>query len=141
MGGLRDGSFESGNLVAYWQNLGVTRAASLVNGNAFSGSYSLLQSNSTPYQVQTYQLVTNLPNGHYKLAAMVENSGGKSACYIGTNDKLTALPVCSQWTNNIVRGICVTNGQCLVTVYSDDNIGGNWCRVDFARIKPNHPWK
>lgn len=132
--GLKDGDFESGNLAVYWRSSGVTTAALLVNGNAFSGSYSLLQSNLAPYQVETYQLVTNLPNGYYKLTAMVENSGGQSACYIAANDKLTALPVCSQWTNTIVRGICVTNGQCLVAIYSDDNIGGNWCRVDFLQL-------
>jgi arabinogalactan endo-1,4-beta-galactosidase len=134
IGGLQDGDFESNNFSAYWQSSGMTTAAMWVNGNAFSGSYSLLQSNSTPYQVQTYQLATNLPNGYYKLTAMVENSGGQSACYLSANDRLTSLPVSSQWTNTIVRGISVTNGQCLVTIYSDDNIGGNWCRVDFVQL-------
>lgn len=141
MGSLQDGDFESGNLAAHWQNAGATTAASLVSGNAFSGSWSLLQSNATPYQVQTYQLVTNLPNGYYKLTAMVQNSGGQNACYLGANDKLTGLPISSRWTNTIVRGISVTNGQCLVTMYSSDSVGGDWCRVDFLQlIKDDVPY-
>ena len=133
-GGLQDGDFESGNLAAHWLNSGTAAAASPTSGSAFSGSWSLLQSNTSPYQVQTWQLVTNLPNGYYKLTAMVQNSGGQSACYLGANDKLTSLPISSRWTNTIVRGISVTNGQCLVTIYSSDSAGGDWCRVDFIQL-------
>jgi arabinogalactan endo-1,4-beta-galactosidase len=141
VGGLQDGDFESGNLAAYWQSSGMTSAASVVSGNAFSGSYSLLQSNSAPYQVQTYQWVTNLPNGYYKLVAMVENSGGQNACYLSANERMTSLPVSAQWTNTIVRGINVTNGQCLVTACSSDGSGGNWCRVDLIQlIKDDSPY-
>ena len=131
-GALLDGDFESNNFAAFWQNSGT--AASLVNGNAFSGSNSLLQSNAAPYSVQTSQLVTNLPNGYYKLTAMVKNSGGQFACYLGGNGSMTMLPISANWTNTIVRGINVTNGQCLVTFYSEDHIGGNWCQVDFIQL-------
>lgn len=134
IGRLQDGDFESGNLSANWQNSGTSAAASLVSGGAFSGSYYLLQSNSTPYQVQTFQLVTNLPNGYYKLTAMVKNSGSFDVCYISGNDKMTSLPVSSQWTNTIVRGINVTNGQCMVSIYSDDPAGTNSCGVDFIQL-------
>ena len=140
IGGLQDGDFESNNFAAYWQNSDTT-SASLADGNAFSGSYSLLQSNSVPYQVQTYQWVTNLPNGYYKLTAMVENSGGQYTCYISGNNRMTSLPISSQWTNTIVRGIEVTNGHCLVTINSDDEIGSNWCRVDLVQlIKDDIPY-
>jgi arabinogalactan endo-1,4-beta-galactosidase len=141
IGGLQDGDFESGDLSNNWQNSGNTGAASLESGGAFSGTYYLQQSNSNPYQVQTFQLVTNLPDGYYKLTAMVENSGGQSWCYISGNDKITSLPISSQWTNTIVRGIYVTNGQCLISICSDDPIGGNWCRVDFIQlIKDDIPY-
>jgi len=141
LGGLQDGDFESGNLSADWQTSGNPSADSLQSGGAFSGSYYLQQSNSTPYQVTTYQLVTNLPNGYYKLTAMVENSGGQNTCYLSGNDRMTSLPVDSQWTNTIVRGINVTNGQCLVSVYSDDGTGGDWCRVDLIQlIKDDIPY-
>ncbi len=141
IGGLQDGDFESGNLAAHWQSSGNTAAASLLSGNAFSGSLCLQQSNPVPYQVQTYQLVTNLPNGYYKLTAMVKNSGGQNVCYISGNDRMTSLPISSRWTNTIVRGINVTNGQCLVSVYSNDGTGGNWCRVDLIQlIKDDLPY-
>jgi arabinogalactan endo-1,4-beta-galactosidase len=141
IGGLQDGDFESGNLAAYWQNSGNTAVASLLSGNAFSGSWYLQQSNPAPYQVETYQLVTNLPNGYYKLTAMVENSGGQNVCYLSGNDRMTSLPISSQWTNTIVRGINVTNGQCLVSIYSNDGTGGNWCRADLIQlIKDDLPY-
>ena len=141
IGGLQDGDFESGNLAAHWQSSGNTAAASLLSGNAFSGSLYLQQSNPVSYQVQTYQLVTNLPNGYYKLTAMVKNSGGQNVCYISGNDRMTSLPISSRWTNTIVRGINVTNGQCLVSVYSNDGTGGNWCRVDLIQlIKDDLPY-
>ncbi|MGD1089383.1 MAG: glycosyl hydrolase 53 family protein [Verrucomicrobiota bacterium] len=145
IGGLQDEDFESGNLgnsAAYWQNSGSDpAAASLETGDAFTGTNYLQQSNSMPYQVQTFQLVTNLPNGYYKLTAMVENSGGQSYCYISGNNKITSLPISSQWTNTIVRGINVTNGQCLVSICSDDTVGGNWCCVDDIQlIKDDVPY-
>ncbi len=140
-GGLQDGDFESGNLAAHWQSSGNAAAASLLSGNAFSGSLYLQQSNPVPYQVQTYQLVTNLPNGYYKLTAMVQNSGGQNVCYLSGNDRMTSLPISSQWTNTIVRGINITNGQCLVSIYSNDGTGGNWCRVDLIQlIKDDLPY-
>lgn len=134
IGGLQDGDFESGNLSNCWQNAGSIASAALLSSGAFSGTYFLEQSNAVPYQVQTFQLVTNLPDGYYKLTAMVKNSGGQTACYLGGNDRLTSLPVSAQWTNTIVRGICVTNGQCLVAIDSDDPVGGNWCQVDFLQL-------
>lgn len=133
IGQLQDGDFESNNLAAFWSSSGTTAAVSLIQGNAFSGSWSLLQSNATPYQAQTSQLVTHLPNGFYKLNAMVENSGGQNSCYLSGNGSMTSLPVSAQWTNIIVRGIDVTNGQCLVAINSADN-GGDWCRVDQVQL-------
>jgi len=141
VGGLQDGDFESGSLATYWQNSGNAAAATLLSGSAFSGSQYLQQSNPVPYRVQTWQLVTNLPNGCYKLTAMVQNSGGQNVCYLSGNDRMTSLPVSLQWTNTIVRGINVTNGQCLVGLYSDDGTGGNWCRADLVQlIKDDLPY-
>ncbi|MGH7981267.1 MAG: glycosyl hydrolase 53 family protein, partial [Limisphaerales bacterium] len=139
--GLQDGDFESNNLAAYWATSGNAAAVSLVVGDAFSGSYSLRQSNSAPYQAQTYQLVTCLPNGYYKLAAMVRNSGGQDACYLSGNGSMTSLPMSAQWTNTVVRGIIVTNGQCMVSINSSDGNGGDWCQVDQLQlIKDDVPY-
>ena len=141
VGGLQDGDFESGNLSLNWQTSGNAGADFLQSGGAFSGSYYLQQSNAIPYQVQTYQLATNLPDGYYKLTAMIENSGGQNACYLSGNDRMTSLPISAQWTNTIVRGINVTNGECLVGLYSSDGVGSNWCRVDLIQlIKDDIPY-
>lgn len=140
-GGLQDGDFESNNLAAYWTSSGTAGAASLLNGNAFSGSWSLLQSNSTPYQSETSQLVSHLPNGYYKLTAMVKNSGGQNVCALSGNGNMTSLPVSAQWTNIIVRGINVTNGECLVSIDTSDGTGGDWCQVDSIQlIKDDIPY-
>ncbi len=139
--GLQDGDFESTNFSSTWKSSGDSAAAALVTGGAFSGTNFLEQSNAAPYEVETSQLVTNLPNGCYKLTAMVENSGGQSYCYLGANDRITSLPISSGWTNVIVRGINITNGQCLVGIYSEDTAGGDWCRVDLVQlIKDDVPY-
>lgn len=141
IGQLQDGDFESNNLSAYWTSSGTASATSLVEGNAASGSWSLLQSNAAPYQVQTSQLVTHVPSGYYKLTAMVKNSGGQASCYLSGNGSMTSLPVSTQWTNIIVRGIDVTNGQCLVSINSNDGTGGDWCQVDIVQlIKDDVPY-
>jgi arabinogalactan endo-1,4-beta-galactosidase len=142
IGELGDGNFESNNLAAFWSNSGTATAASLASGGAWSGSYSLRQSNAAPYQVATSQLVTRLPNGYYKLTAMVKNSGGQESCSLSGNGSMTSLPVSTQWTNIIVRGINVTNGQCLVSINSTDANGGDWCQVDSVQlIKDDIPYE
>lgn len=142
IGELEDGDFESNNFAAFWNNSGTPATASVAEGGAWSGSYSLLQSNGAPYQVATSQLVTNLPNGYYKLTAMVKNSGGQESCCLSGNGSMTSLPVSALWTNIIVRGIHVTNGQCIVSINSTDENGGDWCQVDFMQlIKDDIPYE
>jgi arabinogalactan endo-1,4-beta-galactosidase len=138
-GGLQDGGFESNSV--YWQTSGDTSAASFPSSGAYAGSFCLQHSNSVAYQTQTYQLATNLLNGYYKLTGMVENSGGQGSCYLSANDRMTALPVYQQWSNIVLRGISVTNGQCLVSLVSSRPAGTNWCRLDFLQlIKDDLPY-
>ena len=112
-----------------WATSGDTVADAVVAGG-YAGGFSLQHSNSATYQVETSQLVTNLANGFYKLTARAKCSGGQNACYLSGNEKLTSLPpLYTNWTEMVVRGINVTNGQCLVRLYSD-SAGSNWCRVD-----------
>ena len=134
VGQLQDGGFESGSLTPAWQTAGDAGSASLAAGGAYAGALCLQHSNASPYQVETWQLVTNLPNGRYKLTAWVQNSGGQSVCYLGGNDRRTSLPVSRTWTGVIVRGISVSNAQCRVNLFSNDSLGGNWCRLDFVQL-------
>ncbi len=131
---LTNGGFEADGSPAAspsgWSTIGNAAADSVVSGDAYSGTLSLQHSNSVAYQVENCQRVTGLTNGYYKLTAWVKCSGGQNACYLGGNDKLTSLPPITQsWTEVVVRGIAVTNGQCLVRIVSDA-LAGNWCRVD-----------
>jgi arabinogalactan endo-1,4-beta-galactosidase len=138
-GGLQDGGFESNS--AYWQTSGDTASASFPSNGAYAGSFCLQHSNTVAYQTQTYQLATNLLNGYYKLTGMVQNSGGEGACYLSANNRRTALPIYQQWSNIVLRGISVTNGQCLVSLVSSRPAGTNWCRLDFLQlIKDDLPY-
>jgi arabinogalactan endo-1,4-beta-galactosidase len=106
-------------------------ASVLVNSNdAFAGKFSLLVSNAAAYQAQVSLLVTNLANGFYSLYGWTKNSGGQSACYLAGNQKMSSLPpLFTNWTPIVVRGINVTNGQCLVGLFCDAS-ASNWCRLD-----------
>jgi len=113
-----------------WTTTGDAPSLMVNSNDAFAGRFSLLLSNAASYQVQTSLLITNLTNGYYQLAAWTKNSGGQKACYLAGNDKLTSLPpLYTNWTQTIVRGISVTNGQCLIDIYADA-AASNWCRVD-----------
>jgi arabinogalactan endo-1,4-beta-galactosidase len=113
-----------------WQTSGNADALLVTSNSAYDGRFSLLLSNATAYQVQTSLLITNLANGDYQLGAWAKNSGGQGVCYLAGNDRLTSLPpLASNWTATIVRGISVTNGQCLITLYADAS-ASNWCLVD-----------
>ena len=112
-----------------WTTSGNTNAASVISGNAYAGTFCLQHSNSTAYQVQTSVLITNLPNGYYRLDGYVKSSGGQRACYLAGNGEMTSLPALTNWTEMIVRGISVSNSRCLIQLYSDAS-ASNWCRVD-----------
>ena len=106
---------------------------------AFSGAnYLSTIAMRTAYSALTSQLVTNLQNGYYKLTADGPEQRRPAAgmLHLSGNDKMTSLPVShALWTNaTIVRGIAVTNGQCLVSLYSNDTNGGNWCALDFVQL-------
>jgi len=113
-----------------WRTTGSAASDSVISSDAYAGGFSLLHSNRTPYQVETSILITNLANGIYRINARVKNSGGQMACYLAGNEKLTSLPPSLiNWTETVVRGVNVTNGLCILRVYSDAG-ASNWCRVD-----------
>ncbi len=123
-----------------WTMSGDPSSGSVVTGG-YSGRFSLQHSNALAYAVETGQMITNLPNGYYRLTAWVKCSGGQEACYLAGNDRVTSLPpIVSDWTPTIVRGIQVTNGQCQVRLHSEAR-GGNWCRVDeVTLVKDDFPY-
>lgn len=113
-----------------WTNTGSAVSLVVNSNDAFAGRFSLLLTNAAAYQVQTTLLITNLANGYYQLGARTKSSGGQKACYLAGNSKLTSFsPLYTNWTPVVVRGINVTNGQCLISIYADAS-AGNWCRLD-----------
>ncbi|GAC1369638.1 MAG: hypothetical protein NVS3B25_04130 [Hymenobacter sp.] len=87
--------------------------------------YQLGHQKATAYQVRTYQLLTNVPNGTYTLRAWAQSSGGQTTCQLYANgfgggaDLATPLPPSGTWVQVQVPGIVVTNGQCEIGLRSD----------------------
>ncbi len=110
--------------------------ADFVESGEYQSSYSLTHRKSSDYKVYTYQKISGLSNGFYKLTAWVQNSGGQKTCYINAKDyggvaeRMTSVPVTQgSWKQVIVRGIHITNGSVTIGLFSDAH-GGNWCKID-----------
>ncbi|ELP63548.1 glycosyl hydrolase 53 family protein [Streptomyces turgidiscabies] len=134
---LTNGGFEadgSGAAVPNgWSEYGDT-GASYVESGGHGGSYRLSHYSASAYKVETYQYLSGLTNGNYKLTAWVRSGGGQKSAYIalkncGSAEQRTDLPVSASGWIRIVVPIAVTNNQCTISVNSDAN-AGNWINVD-----------
>ncbi|MGW3649594.1 glycoside hydrolase family 53 protein [Streptomyces sp. NPDC000878] len=134
---LTNGGFEadgSGAAVPNgWSEYGST-AASYVESGGHGGSYRLSHYSASAYKVETYQYLSGLTNGNYKLTAWVRSGGGQNSAYIalkscGSSEQRTDLPVSASGWIRIVVPIAVTNNQCTISINSDAN-AGNWINVD-----------
>jgi arabinogalactan endo-1,4-beta-galactosidase len=116
-----------------WSESGTT-AASYVEAGGHGGSYRLSHYSASAYKVETYQTLTGLTNGSYKLTAWVRSGGGQNSAYLalkncGGTEQRTDLPVSASGWIHLVVPVSVTSNQCTVSVYSDAN-AGNWINVD-----------
>ncbi|MBG0857829.1 arabinogalactan endo-1,4-beta-galactosidase [Streptomyces spinoverrucosus] len=136
-GTLTNGGFETDATGAAtpsgWSEYGAT-GASYVEAGGRSGSYRLSHWASTAYKVETYQYLSGLTNGNYRLTAWVRSGGGQNSAYIalkncGSAEQRTDLPVSASGWIRIVVPINVTNNQCTISINSDAN-AGNWINVD-----------
>ncbi|CQR65774.1 glycoside hydrolase family 53 protein [Streptomyces leeuwenhoekii] len=134
---LTNGGFEADGTGAAtpggWSEYGAT-AASYVESGGRGGGHRLSHWASSAYKVETYQYLSGLANGAYKLTAWVRSGGGQNAAYIalkncGGAEQRTDLPVSAAGWIRIVVPVRVTNNQCTVSVTSDAN-AGNWINVD-----------
>ncbi|MBC7270675.1 MAG: arabinogalactan endo-1,4-beta-galactosidase, partial [Streptomyces sp.] len=100
---LTNGGFEADGAGAAvpggWSEYGST-AASYTEAGGRSGGYRLSHWSSSAYKVETYQYLSGLANGSYKLTAWVRSGGGQNAAYIalkncGGAEQRTDLPVSS----------------------------------------------
>ncbi|MFF8193146.1 arabinogalactan endo-beta-1,4-galactanase [Streptomyces bobili] len=116
-----------------WSEYG-TASASFAESGGHGGSYRLSHWASAAYKVETYQYLSGLTNGNYKLTAWVRSGGGQKSAYIalkncGGAEQRTDLPVSASGWLRIVVPVNVTNNQCTISVNSDAN-AGNWINVD-----------
>jgi arabinogalactan endo-1,4-beta-galactosidase len=137
---LTNGGFESDGTgtatPAGWSTYSAAgqNSASFTEAGGHSGSYRLSHWASTAYKVETYQYLSGLTNGNYKLTAWVRSGGGQNAAYIalkncGGAEQRTDLPVSASGWIHIVVPVSVTNNQCTISINSDAN-AGNWLNVD-----------
>jgi hypothetical protein len=109
-------------------------------GGAHTGTYHGTHWSTAPYEVFTYQTLTNLPTGLYTLSAWVKSSGGQTYAqllaknYGGAQvgvDLRTATPngELGAWRYVEVPNIQVTNGQCDIGFYSLA-AAGQWLHFD-----------
>jgi arabinogalactan endo-1,4-beta-galactosidase len=134
---LTNGGFEADGTGAAtpagWSEYGAT-AASYVESGGRGGGHRLSHWASSAYKVETYQYLSGLANGSYRLTAWVRSGGGQNAAYLalkncGGAEQRTDLPVSAAGWIRIVVPVRVTNNQCTVSVTSDAN-AGNWINVD-----------
>ncbi|MCX4231532.1 glycoside hydrolase family 53 protein [Streptomyces ortus] len=109
-------------------------AASFTEAGGHSGSYRLSHYSAAAYKVETYQYLSGLTNGTYKLTAWVRSGGGQNSAYLalkncGSAEQRTDIPVSSSGWLRIVTSVAVTNNRCTISVTSDAR-AGNWINVD-----------
>ncbi|HEX8327232.1 MAG TPA: glycosyl hydrolase 53 family protein [Hymenobacter sp.] len=98
--------------------------ADLTQNYGVSTLYQLGHQRASAYQVRTYQLLANVPNGTYTLRAMAQSTGGQTTCQLYAagfgGPELTAnVPASAgNWVPVQVPGITVTNGQCEIGLRS-----------------------
>ncbi|WP_037680063.1 glycosyl hydrolase 53 family protein [Streptomyces griseus] len=134
---LTNGGFENDGTGAAtpggWTEYGDT-GASFTEAGGHSGSYRLSHWATTAYKVETYQYLSGLTDGRYRLTAWVRSSGGQKSAYIalkncGGTEQRTDLPVSTSGWIRIVVPVNVSNNQCTISINSDAN-AGNWINVD-----------
>lgn len=108
--------------------------ANYTEAGGYSGNYRLSHWKSNAYQVSTYQIKTEIPNGTYTMKAWVRGSGGfkTSQMYVknyGGIEKNAAIPKTDTWTQIVIPDIQITNGQVEFGFWTDAN-AGNWINVD-----------
>ncbi|MGW7286253.1 glycosyl hydrolase 53 family protein [Streptomyces sp. NPDC054847] len=138
---LTNPGFESGTSGWSTYSADGRHAASYTEAGGHSGSNRLSHWSSSAYKVETYQYLSGLTDGTYRLSAWVRSSGGQNAAYLalrncGSPEQRTDLPPTpdGKWIR-LVTSVRVTGGQCTVGVNSDAR-AGNWLNIDDLTFTP-----
>ena len=106
-----------------------------VGSGSHEGTYHLTHWSGSAYEVSTSQTLSGLQNGLYNLTAYVMSGGGQTDCqirakdFIGDTIVFVNVPVASNFTKVQITNIEVTNGQCIIELYSKSS-GNQWAVFD-----------
>ena len=136
--GLEDGNASS-STVSSWVQSGDTSASFVKWGYAHSGNLQLALWSANAYLATVSQSVSSLANGTYTFSAWVARGGTFNSLYLfaknykasSPSDSLQAITdsAGSSYTQIVLPGIPVTNGQCEVGIYADAQTGA-WANLD-----------
>lgn len=111
---------------AQWQTAGSNPDANYLETNPHTGSYRLTHYKNSAYNVETNQTITGLTNGLYTLQAWVRSGTGLTENYLfarnfGGAQMKANISAGSTWTKLSITNINVTNGQCVIGMYTRGN--------------------
>lgn len=123
---------------ANWNQVSANASYSENYGGSNSGNYHGTHWSSNAYKAYTYQYKNGLTNGLYTLRIRAKTGGGQNALYLEAKDfggsaRTASIPVSTTYQTVEIRDINVTNGQCMVGIWSDAN-AGNWTYFDDAEF-------
>ena len=123
----RQWTTQTGSLTGPWVSYTET------HGGAHTGTYHGSHYAMLPYEVYTYQVVKNLPNGTYNLKAWIrggiQNKAQLQAKNYGGPALAANISSSNDWVQVSILGITVSNGQCEVGFYSN-GAAGQWLYFD-----------
>lgn len=111
---------------AQWQTAGSNPDANYLETNPHTGAYRLTHFKNSGFNVETNQTITGLTNGNYTLQAWVRSGTGLLENYLFARDfgsaqmKVDITPGAT-WTKISIQNINVTNGQCVIGMYTRGN--------------------
>lgn len=138
--GLLNGGFESNGAATQsptgwqtWSADGTNDQDYTSGGTVHSGSWMLTHWKGVNYQVTTYQTVTGLVNGSYKVSAWVKRSSSFTTSRMeisnyGAGAVYVSIPATTTWTQ-IYTTVNVTNSQIQIGFYSNA-AANNWLNLD-----------
>ena len=141
---LRNGDFEDDGYTTSpsgwgtWSPGSAHDRASFVSDPAVRGTYKLTHWKDSAYVVSTYQVLTGLAPGSYRVQAWVLSSGGQDKAYMyakrhGGAEQQVTLPTSSSIWKLVTLDVTVSSGTLEIGFYSDAP-GGCWVNVDDVRV-------
>jgi arabinogalactan endo-1,4-beta-galactosidase len=128
-----------------WANTVANEAADYVDAwEPRSGSRHLSHwLPSGTYQVYTYRTLTGLTNSTYTVRAWTKSTGGQTGANMtvkncGGAQLTSTIPASeSTYTERVISGVQVTNGQLEVGFWSNTSADGQWIAVDDVSVTRN----